>query len=157
MKRFHWPLQRLYDVTAQRELALRSVLMRLLQQVARRRQQVVQRKAGLRSMLADLAEGGIERRLERQALVMDQADRCRLEIVQLGEQIESLTAERARNSAELTRLRKSKETLERMRDEARHEHVRVERNLEQKQFDETAQIAFARQAAGNLSGGTKGV
>jgi len=58
--------------------------------------------------------------------------------------VRELTTRRAEMTARLVKLRKSKETLERMRREARQAHTRRQWKLEQKQFDQTAQIAFVR-------------
>ena len=151
MKRFHWPLQKLRDVTIHRETALRSELLNLLQQITALRQQLIRRKAELRSLLSELAEQGMERRMEMQ----DVLSRCwpwaQQRIAALEEQIERLSAQREEKTARLIKLRKSKDTLDRMRQEARQAHEREQLKLEQKEFDQGAQIAFAveAQAAGH--------
>jgi len=147
MRRFHWPLQRPLNVTIQRELALRSELLALLQRITGLRQEAIRRRAALRFVLADLAEDDLERRRARQEVFLNWSPWAEREIRRLRETIRQLTAQRAEKTAQLVRLRKSKETLERLRQEARQEHIREELKQEQKQFDESAQIAFARKAA----------
>lgn len=144
MKRFHWPLQRLHDVTVQRELALRSDLLALLQQVTSLRQEVIRRTVAVRSMLEDLAGLDLAERMRTRDTVMETAAWAERRIDELRGRVRELTTRRAEMTARLVKLRKSKETLDRMRREARQAHTRRQRKLEQKQFDQTAQIAFAR-------------
>lgn len=145
MKRFHWPLERMLTVTVQRELALRSALLKLLQQITAARQEIVSKRAAVRSMLAELGESNARQRMGLQELFMKFSASTWREIDRLREEVARLTEQRTAKTADLMKLRKSQETLERMREEARREHIRMETNLEQKQFDESAQIAFTRQ------------
>jgi len=144
VRQFQWPLQRLQDVTAQRELALRSELLTLLQQVTWLRQEIVRRRAALRSMLSELAEMDLAERMRTQEVFMRTAAWAERRIDELRGRVKEMTARRTEMTAQLLKIRKSKETLERLRQEARREYMRHQRKLEQKQFDQTAQVAFAR-------------
>ena len=55
MKRFHWRLQRLLDVTIQREKALRSELFAMSRKIAFAHQEIFRRQATLRAALSDLS------------------------------------------------------------------------------------------------------
>lgn len=146
MKRFHWPLERMLTVTVQRELALRSQLLSLLQRITFVRQEIVRRRSAVRSMLAELSAQGAQQRMGLQELFMKFSASTWRELARLRDEVKDLTAQRGEKTAELIKLRKSQETLERIREEAKQEHVRSEMCLEQKEFDESAQIAFAREA-----------
>jgi len=60
VKKFIWPLQRLLDVTVQKELAVRAKLFALSRRIADVHREIFRRRASLRSVLAELAE--LERR-----------------------------------------------------------------------------------------------
>jgi len=144
MRRFTWPLQRVLDVNVQRELALRSELMSLMRRILHNRQEIIRRRAVLRMLLADMGRQSMDRRIELQEVVMEGASAQRRHTQRLQNEIDRWTAERADKTAELMTLRKSTRTLERAREDAFREHLRDEVRQEQKQFDEVAQIAFAR-------------
>ena len=144
MKRFNWPLQRLLDVTTQRERTLRSELFVLLQRITHLHQEIIRRKAVLRSVLADLSEQSIEARIAQQHLFMRWSGSVTREIQLLKSQAKDLGASRAETMTRLAKARKSKETLRRLRADAEQEHVRAELRQEQKRFDEVAQTAFSR-------------
>ena len=147
MKRFHWPLERLLKVTVQRELALRSELLALMHRTMRVRQEILARTAALRSLLSDLAGKSFQDRAALQEVFMATSARTERTIAGLREHVRELTVERGKKTADLITLRKSRDTMERMREEARQEHIREQLKLEQKEFDETAQIAFGRRLA----------
>ena len=144
MRRFHWPLQRVLDVNVQRELAMRSELISLMQRITHNRQEIIRRRAIVRLILADIGRQSMDRRIVLQEVVMCSASWEQRRTRRLEEEIAQLTAERTEKTAELLKLRKSTRTLERVRQEALQEHLRDEMRQEQKQFDEVAQISFAR-------------
>ena len=147
MRRFRWPLQRLLNVTAQRELGLRSRLMALLQQITTMRQEIIRRTAALRALLDDIARQDIADRIGTQGLFLDSAEWSEKVIADLRAKAGELASERAARTSELMKLRKKHERLESMRVEARRRHVRGQVRQEQKQFDESSQIAFSRALA----------
>jgi len=73
MERFHWPLQRVLDVSMQRELALRSELLSLMQRITHSRQEIIRRRAVVRLMLSDIGQAEMERRMVLQELFMGSA------------------------------------------------------------------------------------
>ena len=144
MKRFHWSLQRVLDVNVQRELAKRSELISLMQRITQNRQEIMRRRAVVRLILADIGRQSMDRRILLQEVVMRSASWEQRRTRRLEEEIEQWTAERTAKTAELLKLRKATRTLEKGREEAFQEHLRGEMRQEQKQFDEVAQISFAR-------------
>jgi hypothetical protein len=144
MKRFKWPLQRLLDVTAQRELALRAELFALSRDIARRRQAIVTRRAALRATLAELDRQRIEQRIPQQEVFMAAVATDERTIARLKKKLAEMESLRAEKTRQFMKVKASRQTLERLREEARRRH-RKEMELEElKQLDESSQISYVR-------------
>jgi flagellar biosynthesis chaperone FliJ len=144
MKRFAWPLQRLLDVTEQRERAQRAEMLALAREMARLRQDAIVHRAGVRALIAELGGMELADRLSRQVDFVRCCQAHDRQIEQLESRIAVLAAQREEMTRVLMKTRKSRETLQRLREEARQEHLREQTRLEQVQFDETAHTAKAR-------------
>jgi flagellar export protein FliJ len=153
VKRFRWRLQRVLDVTVQREKALRAELFGLSRRIVRLRQEVVRRRADLRSVLSDLAGRPVAERMARQEVFLRCAEAVEREIARLDAQARELEQTRSERTRTFLRVRSSRETLERMREDASREHQREQLKLEQRQFDESAHVSHAREA---LTAGREG-
>ena len=145
MRRFHWPLQRLLDVTNQREKARRAELLDLSRQIARLRQQILLQQASVRSLLAELADMDLPLRLRMHADFQACCRAAQQRVEQLQASLTSLADQRSAKARLLMEARKKRQTLERLRDEARQEHARQQGRIEQRRFDEVAHVAKARQ------------
>ncbi|MGC9453841.1 MAG: hypothetical protein ACP5HU_03165 [Phycisphaerae bacterium] len=156
MKRFHWRLQRVLDVTVQREKALRAELFALSRRIVRLRQEIIRRRADLRSVLADLGGRPPAERMARQEVFMRCAEAVEREIARLDRDARELESRRSERTQTFLRLRSSRQTLERMREEAYRQHMREQLKMEQKQFDESAQISFARMASAGAEPAAEG-
>ncbi len=156
MRRFRWRLQRVLDVTVQREKALRAELFGLSRRIVRLRQEIVRRRADLRSVLSDLAGRSFDERIARQEVFMRCAEAVEREIARLEADARDLQARRTERSQTFMRVRSSRQTLERMRREAFDQHTREQLKLEQKQFDESAQVSFARAALSGAGAAEEG-
>jgi len=144
MKRFQWRLQRVLDITEQREQVVRAELFALAGAITRVRQEIIRRQVLLRTVLEELAKKGLAERLAQQILFLQQSVSAAREIDRLKGDLAGLEAQRTEKTALFMRLRGQRETLERLRAEARERHRREEDKREQAQFDETTHIAFAR-------------
>jgi flagellar biosynthesis chaperone FliJ len=147
MKKFHWPIQRLLDVTVQRENALRMEMMSLVRQIAAIKNDILQRREALRMSLEALAGFDIQQRIASQEMFMKQAGRIEVVITALGNKQKQAQVLRADKAAVLMKTRSSRRTLERLRQEAWQRYLRQQAIIEQKQFDETAHSALARKAS----------
>jgi nucleoid-associated protein YgaU len=145
MKRFHWPLQRLLDVTARREQAQRAKLLALAQQVAGVRGELLRRQAVLTALLDDLGRQRLEQRMATQEVLMKYSARSQAEIDRLAERLSDLQARRTQETRRLRQLRASRETLERLRAEALDLHRKEQLRIEQRQLDENAQVRYVRE------------
>jgi flagellar biosynthesis chaperone FliJ len=146
MKKFHWPLQRLFDVTVQREKALRMEMMSLARQIAAIRGDILQRRTAMRLSLEELARMDIQQRIAGQEMFMKHTGRVEVVIRALELKQKDAQSLRAKKSAQLMKARSSRKTLQRLADEARQVYLREQSVVEQKQFDETAHTALARKA-----------
>ena len=144
MKRFKWPLQRLLEVTCQREKALRSEIFGLSRKIARGHQEIFQRQATVRAALSDLSHERFDRRMAKQRLFLDCSAGLHRAITQLKAKVKELEVSRGQTTEKLMKTRASREILERLREEARQQHIREQLKLEQKDLDEAAQVSFAR-------------
>lgn len=147
MKRFAWPLQRLFNVTAQREQALRMDVLALTQETARRRREIISRKAQLAAQLDELGALEIGLRLQRQETVLKYAGVQRRQIETLAAKLRECEQLREQKMKELMKTRSRRKTLERLRGEALQRHLREQTRLEQMQFDESAHLRLGRRQA----------
>jgi flagellar biosynthesis chaperone FliJ len=145
MKPFRWSLQRLADVTAQREQGLRMELLDLSRRLAALRQESLRRSECVRALLEELASLDLARRIAQQDLIQGCAAAHRRELDRLGAALAAAVQQRKEKTQQLLRYRARRKTLERLRAEALRKHLLEQGRLEQKEFDETAHIKFARE------------
>ena len=145
MRRFQWPLQRLLDVKAQRERALRPELVRLSQEIAAVHRQIFLRQASLRGALADLAAQAVEKRLPEQQEFMRLSVAEKAQLDRLREQLKALQQRRWEKMAAFRNAKSARETLQRLREEAFLEHTKAMLRQDQKELDESSHLAFARE------------
>jgi flagellar export protein FliJ len=146
VRRFKWRLQRLLDVTIRKEESLRLELVNLAQETARLGQEIVTRKVLLRSALQDLARQVLADRIARHEVVMTCSQVVQRQIDRLTGRLDQCRRKRKTKTEELLKIRSSRETLERLREEAERRYLRQEAAREQRLLDETAQVAYARKA-----------
>ncbi len=153
MKRFHWSLQRLLDVTGRREQARQAEVLALSRQMARKRQDVLVRRMRVRQLVAELDGLDVAGRLGCHGELMRCTDAHEAEIRRVEGELAGLAEQRKEKTRALMELRTRRETLEKLREQARREHLRAETALEQKQFDESAHVGRTREmiAARRLS------
>jgi flagellar export protein FliJ len=148
MKRFRWGLQRLLDVTCRRESTLRAELMKLSRELADLRRQIFEVQARLRTLLEELAAQSFDERAARQRLVMDHSAAQERMIDEMKARLRAMEALRTQRMEQLLAIRKSRQMLEKLRDNALQKHALEMRRAEQKQLDEVAGNAFARKMPG---------
>lgn len=150
MKRFKWKLQRVLDIKTQHERALRSDLFALAQAIARVREEILERRTVLRTLLAELADRRLADRLPELAVFMEFSAVEERRIERLGARLRDLESERAEKQRRFLEARATCKTLKRLREEARSAHMRDVGKREQMAFDESAHTAFARNARPRL-------
>ena len=153
MKRFKWPLQRLLEVTIQQGLALRAQLFALSRKIADVHKEILHRRISLRDALREFARRPVQKRMHEQEIFMQCSDRQRLGLERLKEDLKGLRLERSTKMNEFNKTRSSQKTLERLRSEALRYHQSEAMKHEQKQLDESSQVAFARELIRHQNGG----
>jgi flagellar biosynthesis chaperone FliJ len=146
VRRFRWPLQRLLEVTRQRELAQRAELLGVSREMARVRHEIARRRRIIRASLIELSKKQLPARMLQQEVVMVCSASREREIKQLNEQLKDLERQRKEKTARLIKTKNSRETLEKMRERARQAHWRQQLKVEQKELDEVAHVSFAHRS-----------
>jgi len=144
MKRFRWPLQRLLDVTELRARALRGELLALAQQIAAARGDLFVRQTSLQAALAEFGRLAFEQRLQRHEVFMRCSAAQQAQLRRLRGQLDELLDRQKAKTQELAAAKASQQTLERLRGEALARYQRELDAAEQKQLDESSQVAFVR-------------
>jgi flagellar biosynthesis chaperone FliJ len=146
MKRFAWPLQRLLEVTCQREAAMRTEFLVATRRVATLRHEMLARSSAVRNLLEALAAQNPSQRLAVQEAFMKASPAEHRAMAKLASDLKAAQDNLSHKRWELLRIRASRKSLERLRGEALARHVREQLRLEQKQFDETSHQTYARTA-----------
>jgi len=145
VRRFHWPLQRLLDVTIQRERSQQAEMLALSRLIAQLRQEALVHRASVRRMLVQMAAVDFPERVRRHRDFVNCSKAHERRIEQLETKLAELGRLRAERTRRLLETRKRRETLERLRAEAGAEHMRQQRRIEQGRFDESAHLSKARE------------
>ena len=145
MKRFQWPLQRLLDVTIQREKAQQAELLAVTRQIAATSQKLMLHRADIRMLLAELAGLSLADRMARHGQYMAGVAVHEGQIARREAELTALAADRDAKSRLLIQMRKKRENLERLRSDAWREHSREVQKAEQLQFDDNAHVGKARE------------
>ena len=144
MKRFAWRLQRVLDVRIKQESLKQNELFRLTQALAEKRTELLLRQRTLDETLAGVAADKSTRRFGHQELVLRHAAINDEQIRSLKEAIREIEVDQKKKLAELLAIRRFREALERLREEAKDQYVQEQEKLEQKEADERTVLAFAR-------------
>lgn len=141
---FRWPLQRLLDVTEQRQRAAEARLAELAAEMDRARHHMAEIHRRLGEQLADLSRRDLAERIDRQEVFMAFADVQQGRIAELESRLAELAARREEKMEEYMQIRSARKTLRRLRQGAWERYRRGEDRMEQKQLDEVASNAFVR-------------
>ncbi len=144
MKRFVWRLQRVLDIKTKKEQKMRAELLELTEMLAETRGRLLMQQRILEDVIAGLAEENPKKRLGRQEFFLRYSGTNDEQVKKLKEKTSELESQQREKIAELLKVRKFKEGLERLRAEAKIQFIKEAERLEQKELDETATVSFAR-------------
>ena len=144
MRRFVWRLQRVLDVRVKQEQVKRTELFRVTQELAERRTELLLRQQTLREALASIGDENSSQRIGQQEMVLRYAATNDEQIRRIKEVLHTLELRQKERLNELLAVRRSREALERLREEARQQFIQEQEKLDQKESDERAVIAFMR-------------
>ena len=145
MRRFVWRLQRVLDIKAKEEEIKKAELLRLTEKLSQKRTELLIQKRILNEIIADLAEIEPQKRLAEQELFLKTSTTTDGLIKLLKVQVNQLEIEHKEKIAEVLKLRRFKEGLEKLREQAKMEFIREQEKLDQKELDEMATVRFARE------------
>lgn len=145
MRRFVWRLQRVLDIKAKEEEIKKAELLKLTEKLTQKRTELLVQKGILNEIIARLADTEPQKRLAEQELFLKNCVATDNLVKQLKEQVKQLEIEQKEMVAEVLKLRRFKEALERLREQAKMEFIREQEKLDQKELDEMATVRFARE------------
>ncbi|MHC4691763.1 MAG: flagellar export protein FliJ [Planctomycetota bacterium] len=144
MKRFVWRLQRILEIETKKEQKVRSELLELTEKLAETRGLLLTQQMILKDLMAGLAAENPKTRLSRQEFFLRFSGTTDGRIEKLKEKMSELESQQKEKIAELLKVRRFKEGLERLRAEAKTQFIKEQEKLEQKELDEMASVSFAR-------------
>jgi hypothetical protein len=152
MKRFSWRLERVLEITAQREQILRADILALAQQIAGVRHEIAARQQVVRTILDDLGSQSLIERLGEQTIVLACAAAEERILAGLRGRRDALEASRKTKTEQFTKERTMRRALERLREGAYAKYLQAAAAREQAELDEVSHIAFARRLGGARHG-----
>ena len=145
MKRFTWRLQRVLDVKAKQEQIKTQELFVITDKLAQTRSSLLAQQQILRDILESIVNEKASERLGTQEFFLRNSATTDELIKKLKADVCELEAKQKEKIAEVLKLRRFKEGLERLREQAQRKYIEAQEKLEQKQLDETATLSFARE------------
>ena len=114
------------------------------ERLAESRGELLTRQAILRDMISDIAKKKPQKRLGEQEFFLKHSAASNEQIRALKTRVKTLESEQRQKMAEVLKIKRSKESLEKLRAEAKRQYIEQQEKLEQKELDEIAGISFVR-------------
>jgi len=144
MKRFAWRLQRVLDIRRKEEQTKRAELLEITEKLAQVRGELLIQKRLLKNIIDSLIKEHPRIRLNKQEFFL----RCSATNDELIRKLESkvneLETRQREKIAEVLKVKRFKEGLEKLRVEAKTQFIKEQERLEQKDADEMTIMGFAR-------------
>ncbi len=144
MKRFVWRLNRVLDIKRKEEQKKRVELLEITQKLTQKRGELLIQKRILENIIDNLTQEHPKSRLGKQEFFL----RCSATNDELIKKLESKVNEietrQKEKVAEVLKVKRFKEGLEKLRVEAKTQFIREQEKLEQKDADEMTIMGFAR-------------
>jgi len=148
MKRFVWRLQRVLDIKIKEEQTKRAELLELTGRLAGTRGELLTQQRILKDIIDGLAVQNPQKRLSRQEFFLRYSAINDEQIKKLKEKERELELQQREKIVEVLKVRRFKEGLEKLRDEAKRSFIEEAERLEQKELDEGSIISFTRKTRG---------
>lgn len=123
---------------------MRSELLELTEKLAEARGLLLVQKRILENIIAGLTAENPKKRLSKQEFFFRYSGTNDERIAKLKEKISTLESQQREKIAELLKIKRFREGLERLRDEAKKRFMEEQERLEQKELDEIAAVSFTR-------------
>jgi len=146
MKRFVWRLQRVLEIKKKEEQKVRAELFELTENLAQTRGELLRRRKMLENIIAGLTEENPKQRLGGQEFFLRYSATNDEQIRKLEDKKNSLESQQREKIAEVLKVKRFKEGMEKLRIEAKAQFIKEQEKLEQKEMDEGAAISFVRKS-----------
>jgi flagellar biosynthesis chaperone FliJ len=146
MRRFVWRLQRVLDIKEKEEQKARAELFKLAEKLAETRGRLLTQQKVLKDIISGLAGENPKARLGKQEFFLKFSATSDKQIQKLKDRIRMLELQQKEKVAELLKVRRFKQGLERLREETKRQFIAKQEKLEQKESDERAGVSFVRKA-----------
>jgi len=144
MKRFVWRLQTVLDIKTKEEEVKRSELLKIIEKLAKAQGELLMQQRILEDIISVITEKKSQERLGEQEFFLKCSVTSDELIKKLKNKVSELKSQQRKKIAEVLKVRRLKEGLERLRTEAKKEFIKEQEKLEQKELDEGAIISFSR-------------
>ena len=144
MRRFVWRLQRVLEIKTKSEQTKRAELLKLTEKLAQTRGELLMQKRILEGIISDIAGKNPQKRLGQQEFFLKWAATNDELIEKLKGKERELKTQQRKKIAEVLKIKRFKEGLQRLRDKAKMQFIKEQEKLEQKELDEGATISFTR-------------
>jgi flagellar FliJ protein len=144
MKRFVWRLQRVLDIRKKEEQKARVELLKLTERLVEARGELLIRQKMLEDIINGLTGENPKKRLGKQEFFLKFSAVSDEQIKKLEDKVKELELQQRDKIAEVIKLRRFKEGLEKLRTETKMRFIKEQERLEQKQLDEGATVSFVR-------------
>ena len=151
MKRFAWRLQRVLDIKAKEEQTKRSELLAITEKLAQTQGQLLLQKRILDDIIADISGQKPGIRLSEQEFFLKCSATTNELIKELKNKVSVLETQQREKIAEVLKIRRFKEGLDRLRTEAKRQFINEQEKIEQKELDEGSAIVFARKIMNKIT------
>ena len=119
-------------------------LLKLTEKLTQKQSELLAQRRILQDIINGLAEKDPQKRLSEQELFLKHSTTDDEQIRKLEEQISRLESQQREKIAEVLKLRRFREGLDKLRAQAKASFIKEQEKLEQKELDEMAAIGFAR-------------
>ena len=144
MKRFAWRLQRVLDIRIKEEQIARAELLKLTEKLTETKSELLTWQKMLEEIINGLTMENPTKRLGRQEFFLRHSVESDERIKTLENRVKQLESQQKAKIAEVIKLRRFKDGLEKLRHEAKMQFIKEQEKLEQQQLDEGATVLFAR-------------
>ena len=151
MKRFVWRLQRVLDIKRKEEQKKRTELLELMEKIAQVRGDLLTKQMILEDIVNGLSAEDPKKRLGEQEFFLKYSVTSNEQIKRLKDEVSELELRQREKIAEVLKVRRFKEGLERLQAEAKIKFIKEQEKLEQKELDEGATVSFVRRKSSSLS------
>jgi len=144
MKRFVWRLQTVLDIKTKEEEARRTELLKIIEKLAEAQGELLSQQRILEDIISVITGKKSQERLGEQEFFLKCSVTSDELIKKLKNKVIELKSQQREKIAEVLKVRRLKEGLEKLRAEVKKEFIREQEKLEQKEQDEGAIISFSR-------------